>query len=390
MASRLSGSRSLPGGLLATRKARRAVLQAGAVAGLAGLFALLLANLLQNLDAEGHGISFAFLLSESGFDVNESAIPYDAGSSYLMAFVVGLLNTLHLTLVGVFCATAIGMLVGMIRIGGIVALNKICRLYIESMRNLPKLLILLAVYVLLVLELPVAREALSLFDIVFLSNRGLNVPALAIDLTPLSDSRTLAACGLYGMAVGAAWLSVRRRRSGILLRHALPVALVAIGLVAISGVVTIELPAFRGFNFAGGSVVSIPFFSLAVALSLYQGAQVAEVVRSGIQSVPSGQAEAGAALGLRQSQLFWLVVMPQAMWVMIPPLTNQYLNLLKNTSIGLAVGYSDLVSIMNTSINQTFRPVELMMVTMLVYLTVGVGASILLNRFNRRVQLKER
>jgi len=390
MASRLSGSRSLPGGLLATRKARRAVLQAGAVAGLAGLFALLLANLLQNLDAEGHGISFAFLLSESGFDVNESAIPYDAGSSYLMAFVVGLLNTLHLTLVGVFCATAIGMLVGMIRIGGIVALNKICRLYIESMRNLPKLLILLAVYVLLVLELPVAREALSLFDIVFLSNRGLNVPALAIDLTPLSDSRTLAACGLYGMAVGAAWLSVRRRRSGILLRHALPVALVAIGLVAISGVVTIELPAFRGFNFAGGSVVSIPFFSLAVALSLYQGAQVAEVVRSGIQSVPSGQAEAGAALGLRQSQLFWLVVMPQAMRVMIPPLTNQYLNLLKNTSIGLAVGYSDLVSIMNTSINQTFRPVELMMVTMLVYLTVGVGASILLNRFNRRVQLKER
>ena len=378
------------GRLLATRKARQNALQAVVLTALALLVWMFLSNLIENLSADGARIDFSFLLNESGFDVNETLIAYDAGSSYLSALLVGALNTVHLTLVGLVCSTAIGVMVGLLQLGDIKILRILCRLYVDSMRNLPKLLILLAVYVLLVLELPVAREAISFFDLAFLSNRGLNFPAVEIDYGLLTEPRTLLAAALFLLAFSLAWLAVRRLIKGIFLRRFLPILFLVAGLILTTGVVGFDIPEFAGFNFEGGSVVSIPFLSLAVALSVYHGAQVAEVVRSGIQSVPKGQVEAGRALGLTPSQISWLIVLPLALRVMIPPLTNQYLNLLKNTSIGLAVGYSDLVSIMNTSINQTFRPVELMLVTMTVYLVIGIAASVALNVFNRRVQLRER
>lgn len=373
---------------LATRKRRQVLLQVVVLLGLVLLAALLLRNLLQNLQAAGVGIDFSFLLNESGFDVNESLIPYSSKDSYLAALTVGLLNTLQLTLVCLVCSTAIGLAIELVRHSEIRLLRVFCRLYVDSMRNLPKLLILLAIYVILVMNLPVARNALSLFDMVFLTNRGLNLPTLDLHAPRLDSPLTVGLVGFLAVAVGTLRFLLRRQLIGSFPGVVLPSFLFLGGAGILTGAIAVDVPQFSGFNFRGGAAVSLQFFSLAVALSLYHGAQIAEVVRAGFQAVARGQDEAGQSLGLGRLQIFWLVVLPQALRVMIPPLTNQYLNLLKNTSIGLAVGYSDLVSVMNTSINQTFRPVELMLVTMSVYLLVGVVASASLNLFNRRMQLR--
>lgn len=373
-----------------TRKARAIALQAVVLIAVLLVAGLLIANLQSNLKAGGINLGFGFLLGESGFDVNESLIPYSASSSYLAALVVGTLNTVHLTLACIVLSTAIGVAAGLLRLSRIKVFALVCRLYIECMRNLPKLLILLAIYVLLVVELPVAREAVSFFDLAFLSNRGFNFPSLEIDVNRVGSGGSRMATVLYLAAAGLVWFHVARRFRGHLLRFYAPAILIVAGWFMVTGGVTVVVPEFSGFDFVGGSLVSLPFLSLLIALGTYHGAQVAEVVRSGIQAVPQGQAEAGKALGLTSAQISWLIVLPQALRVMIPPMTNQYLNILKNTSIGLAVGYSDLVSIMNTSINQTFRPVELMLLTMAVYLFVGVAASVGLNVLNQRVQLRER
>lgn len=376
--------------LLATKGARRTAIEVVVLFVVAGLAVLLVANLLDNLAAGGVRFGFAFLGNVAGFDVNESFLPYTSASSYLMALAVGALNTLHLTLVCIFFSTAIGVLVGLLQLSDIRVFGIACRIYVDAMRNLPKLLILLAVYVLLVVELPVAREAISVFDVAFLSNRGVHLPSLAVSADAVLSPGGLVFTISYLAACAILWTALRTRLVGPSRRIVLPIGLAAFGWALGSGAVTVEVPVFAGFNFEGGAVVSLPFLALTIALSVYHGAQVAEVVRGGISSVPKGQPEAGRALGLSQGNVFWLVVMPQAMRVMIPPLANQYLNILKNTSIGLAVGYSDLVSVMNTAINQTFRPVELMLVTMSVYLVIGLVASLILNWFNRRVQLKER
>lgn len=375
---------------LATRKGRQTAMQIAVLAGLVALGAVAAANLVANLRAGGLTLGFGFLGSVAGFDVNESLISYSAGDTYLRALAVGTLNTLQLTFVCIVLATGIGVFVGLLRSSDVYVFGIACQIYVEAMRNLPKLLILLAFYILFVAELPVAREAYSLFDVVFVSNRGLNVPALTVSSLDALPAGRVAAAAIY-LALGLlAWLKVRPKLTGVVSRIALPLLAGAVGAGFLSGLLSFEVPVFSGFNFVGGALVSLPFLALAVALGLYHGAQVAEVVRSGISSVPKGQNEAGAALGLSRRQVSWLVIMPQALRVMIPPMTNQYLNILKNTSIGLAVGYSDLLSVVNTSINQTFRSVELMTLTMSIYLTIGLAASMALNIYNRRIQLKER
>lgn len=375
---------------LATQAQRKMALQIGFLVGFFALFALLISNLLQNLSSEGVAVGFGFLTNVAGFDVNESLVPYSANDSYLDALIVGTLNTLHLALVCIVLSTTIGVFVGLLQLSDIQVFGTACRFYVEAMRNLPKLLILLAVYVFLVVELPVAREAVSIFDIAYISNRGLNLPSLQISTAAIQTSQTLVLSCAYVAVCCGVWWALKHRLVGALQKFVLPVWVVLVGWAVVSGILTLEIPTFAGFNFKGGTLVSLPFLALTIALSVYHGAQVAEVVRSGISSVAKGQIEAGRALGLSKGQVSWLIILPQAMRVMIPPLTNQYVNILKNTSIGLAVGYSDLVSVMNTSINQTFRPVELMLVSMSVYLLIGIAASMFLNAFNRRVQLKER
>lgn len=375
--------------LLGDARRPRQLVQAATLAGLVLAAALLLRNLLANLHGAGAGIDFSFLGAEAGFDVNESLIPYDARDSYARALAAGLLNTLHLTVACILGATAIGVVVGLAQLGEARLVRVICRTYVETMRNLPKLLVLLAIYVALVRGLPTAREAISVFDLAFLSNRGLAFPALRLDLATLAAPRA-AAAALGAAALGWAVWRALGGRAPRALRRAAALAAGAAALVFGAGAARIEIPVFQGFNFEGGSAVSVQYFALAVALSVYQGAQVAEVVRSGVQSVPRGQTEAALSLGLSRRQAAWMIVLPQALRVMIPPMTSQYLNALKNTSIGLAVGYSDLVSIMNTAVNQTFRPVELMTVTLAVYLAVGWTATAALTRFERRVALRER
>lgn len=371
---------------------RRALIQAASAVLLLAFGWFLLDNLAANLNADGIVLGFGFLSQESGFDVNESLIPYSASHTYGDALLVGFTNTIHLTVVCILFSTIIGLFLGFARRSAHWLLNRAALLYVESMRNLPKLLILLAVYVLLVRELPAVRDAWSLFDLAYLSNRGIQLPTLfyrgtAFDLI----YALLAASSLVGLlwllrghgAPGRVMLAPSRGLAALVLLCAFAVFAVVIGGVGI------DVPRFEGFNFSGGAVVSIPFLSLAIALSIYHGGQIAEVVRGGIQAVPKGQTEAGHALGLTGPQVAWLIVLPQALRAIIPPLTNQYLNLMKNTSIGLAVGYSDLVSVMNTSVNQTFRPVELMLLTMAIYLAIGLTVSALLNLFNRSVQFKE-
>lgn len=390
MAVRSGGTRALR--LAHSIAFRRALIQAASATLLFALAWLLFRNLASNLSADGIQIDFGFLRQESGFDVNESLIAYSASDSYAAALFVGFANTLHLTAVCILISTVIGLFVGFARCSRHWLVSTAARLYVESMRNLPKLLILLAAYVLLVRELPGVRDAWSFFGLAYLSNRGLHVPALVVDGGPF-DVLFALVVSLCGSA--ALLLMLRKFMPGpqpmgfftSLVCLSIPCTFVF--LMFTGNGATIDMPEFAGFNFSGGAAISIPFLSLTIALSIYHGGQIGEVVRGGIQSVPKGQAEAGHALGLRSFQIAWLIVLPQALRAMIPPMANQYLNLMKNTSIALAVGYSDLVSIMNTSINQTFRPVELMLLTMSVYLAIGLTVSTLLNLFNRLVQLKE-
>ncbi len=371
---------------------RRAAIQAAAAAGLLLFGWFLLQNLSTNLSSDGIVIDFGFLSQESGFDVNESLLPYTASDSYGDALLVGLANTIHLTLVCIIFSTLIGLVLGFARRSGHWLLNRSAMVYVETMRNLPKLLILLAVYVLLVRELPTVRNAWSLSDLAYLSNRGVQVPTLSFSGSAPDGLYAVLALLFITLLVLALLGRLYPGLKGIRISSRLTALTAAFTLVVLLiGYldVGIEVPRFEGFNFVGGASVSIPFLALAVALSVYHGGQIGEVVRGGIQSVPNGQIEAGYSLGLRWPQIAWLIILPQALRTIIPPLTNQYLNLMKNTSIGLAVGYSDLVSVMNTSINQTFRPVELMLLTMAIYLAIGLSVSASLNLYNRAVQFKE-
>lgn len=371
---------------------RRAALQASAAAALLLFGWFLIQNLSANLNSEGIAIDFGFLSQESGFDVNESLLPYTASDSYGDALMVGLVNTLHLTFVCIVLSTVIGLAIGFARRSGHWLVNRSALVYVETMRNLPKLLILLAVYVLLVRELPMVRDAWSFYDLAYLSNRGFQVPVLSFP----GSAPDAAYAVLAALLALSLLLLVLARFYPALPGVGLSTRLTALAAVCVFPAfmigymdVGIEVPRFEGFNFVGGATVSIPFLALTIALSIYHGGQIGEVVRGGIQSVPDGQTEAGYSLGLRWPQIAWLIVLPQALRTIIPPLTNQYLNLMKNTSIGLAVGYSDLVSVMNTSVNQTFRPVELMLLTMAIYLAIGLSVSALLNLYNRAVQFKE-
>ena len=371
---------------------RRAAIQVGAAVALLLFGWFLLKNLAANLSSDGIVIDFGFLFQESGFDVNESLLPYSASDSYGRALLVGLANTVHLTLVCIFFATLIGLFLGFARRSQHWLLNRAAMVYVETMRNLPKLLILLAAYVLLVRELPPVRNAWSFLDLAYMSNRGFHLPTLTF---PGSAPDALYAI-LVSLCIVVVVLALLGRlypdTKGIKISTRLAllsaVCTLLVLLVGYLGI-GVDVPRFEGFNFAGGASVSIPFLALAIALSIYHGGQIGEVVRGGIQSVHKGQIEAGYSVGLTWPQIAWLIVLPQALRAIIPPLTNQYLNLMKNTSIGLAVGYSDLVSVMNTSVNQTFRPVELMLLTMAIYLAIGLSVSALLNLYNRAVQFKE-
>ena len=290
-----------------------------------------------NLARAGIGIDFGFFFQRAGFDIGDTLISYGASDTYARAFIVGLINTLVLASAAIVTATIVGVLAGALLVSDNPLAEAATRAYVGAMRNLPKLVLLLAIYVILVAGLPNVRSALNPLPGVFVSNRGLHLPSLD-------------------------WSA------------------------SASFIPSWSVPVLEGFDFSGGMLVSLAFVALWVTLTGYHGAQIAEIVRGGINSIPKGQWDAALALGLTPWQRMTAVILPQVARSVLPPLSSQYLNLIKNTSIGLAVGYTELLAVGGTAINQTLRSVEVMTVVMSVYLGISLIVATGMNLLNARLR----
>ncbi len=357
------------------------------------LIAWLLRNTAYNLNARRISSGFEFLRREAGMPIADALIAYSPKDTYLRALLVGLLNTLRVAVVGIVIATILGTLIGIARLSKNLLLARFAAIYVEILRDLPLLLQIFIWYSLLQ-GLPATRQALQPMPGVFLSNRGLFVPALN-----WSDAHSLV---LLVFVLGAlATLVISRRATAQRIadgkpRRLWPAAitlLIALPLTTaiLSGAEwTINWPQLRGFNFAGGTTLSPEYVALLVALITYTAAFIAEIVRAGILSIAKGQWEAAGALGLRRSLAIRQIILPQALRVIIPPMTSQYLNLTKNSSLAVAIGYQDIVSIANTTLNQTGQAIEAIALIMAVFLSVSLSISALMNWYNARIALVER
>jgi len=350
-------------------------------------------NAVHNLSVRRISTGFAFLGREAGMPIADAWIAYTPKNTYLRAFIVGIVNTLRVAAIGIVLATVLGTIVGISRLSANWLLSRLAAVYVEVLRDLPLLLQLLFWYVLMQ-GLPAARAAWMPIDGVYLSNRGLILPSIPIEQANLWVLGT-AAAGLAALVVLNRRLVAQRLLDGRP-RPLWPYALVL--LVALPALIswslgaswTIALPELRGFNFVGGLTLSPEYFALLVALVTYTSAFIAEIVRSGIQAVHRGQWDAAMALGLRRSFVLRQIVLPQALRVIIPPMTSQYLNLTKNSSLAVAVGYQDIVSIANTTLNQTGQAIEAIALIMGVFLTISLGISLFMNWYNTRIALVER
>lgn len=349
-------------------------------------------NMMLNIEQSGIRSGFGFLNDEAGFAVNDNFfLTYSPTSTNLQAFYVGIVNTLIVAITGIFFASVIGLIIGIARLSSNYLIRKMATVYIEIFRNIPILLQILFWYSTALSVLPSTRNSMNFLDSVFLNSRGLFLPKFIIG----TEFYLVLASFIIGIVT---YVFIKKRstkkhdETGIA-TNTIPHFL---GLVVLLPIVAffvfgaqLEYPALKGFNFQGGTDLSIEFFSLAFALSIYTATYIAEAIRSGIDSVDKGQKEAAAALGLRQGQAMRLVVLPQALRVAIPPIINQYLNLTKNSSLATAVGYSELVTIFSgTVLNVVGQAIEIIALTMLVYLTISLFISLVLNIFNKKMEIK--
>ena len=352
-------------------------------------------NVAANLRRQNIASGFDFLGRTAGFDISQSLIEYSNISTYGRSFWVGLLNTLLVAGLGIVAATVLGFLIGIARLSSNWLIAKLAAAYVETLRNIPLLLQLFFWYFAVLKSLPPPRQSYALPGGFFLNVRGLNVPAPV----PQSGFWWVAAAFAGGLVLAAAiaWWAKRRQ---LLTGQRFPVfwtsLAVIIGLplvvfLALGSPLSLEFPELRGFNFQGGINVQPELMALWVGLATYTASFIAEIVRSGILGVPKGQSEAAAALGLSRGQALRLVIVPQAARIVIPPMTNQYLNLTKNSSLAVAIGYPDFVSVFaGTVLNQTGQAVEVILMTMGVYLLISLVTSTFMNWFNRYMALVER
>ena len=365
--------------------------QVAAVALVAAGLAYLAGNVARNLAASGMTADFGFLWQEAGFAMSFSLIPMDETASYGRVFVAGILNTLFIAGLALVTATSLGLAVGFARLSPLGPLRRAAGIYVETLRNLPLLLILIFVQSVALRSLPVVREAVSVGGVIHLSNRGIYLPWPAGD-QPMLLAGLAAALGLFGL--GAAW--VLRPRTPALSPSDLAGTMGGLVLAAGAFVAAIlmldwERPALQGFDFRGGARLIPEFVALLTALTLYNAAFIAEIVRAGLQSVDRGQVEAARALGLRDGFIRRRIVLPQALRLMVPPLTNQYVHLIKASSLATVVGFPDLVAVfLGTSLNQTGRAIECIAMAMAVYLCLSLLTSAIMNWYNARVALVER
>ena len=350
-------------------------------------------NAIHNLSVRRISTGFTFLGREAGMPISDTWITYSPRDTYLWAFVVGIVNTLRVAAIGIVLATILGTLIGIARLSTNFLLSRLAAVYVETLRDIPLLLQVLFWYVLMQ-GLPPARGAWKPVAGVFLSNRGLVIPGI-----PLEESQ-FAIIGLAVLGFAVFWW-IRRQliakqvadgQPRLIWPYGVVLVIVAPALVSwLSGVSwTISMPELRGFNFAGGWVVAPEYFALLIALVTYTSAFIAEIVRSGIQAVHKGQWDASLALGMKRGFVLQKIVLPQALRVIIPPLTSQYLNLTKNSSLAVAIGYQDIVSVANTTLNQTGQAIEAIALIMLVFLTISLSISLFMNWYNARIALTER
>ena len=372
---------------------RSIVYQVIALCAVGAVVWFLVQNTLHNLSVRNIASGFGFLDREAGFAIGESLIDYGPANDYRRALTVGLLNTLRVAVVGIIFATFLGTLIGIARLSKNWLIRKIASIYVEVMRNIPLLLQLFFWYAIISETMPGPRQALKPLPGVFISNRGVKMPWLQGDgLSWLLWGALLAIVVIIGLS---RWAHKRQEKTGqifpvwrvsIVLFFLLPVVVWLFSGTALS----IDMPELKGFNFAGGITLSPEFAALIIGLVVYTSAFIAEVVRSGIQSVNYGQWEAAGALGLKNGLVLRLIVLPQALRVIIPPMTSQYLNITKNSSLAVAIGYPDIVSVVNTTLNQTGQAIEGIMIIMGAYLTVSISISLFMNWYNTRIALVER
>ena len=373
-------------------KSREIIVQIFVLFCIGWILSWLIANVDANFKALGKDISFEFLFIPAGYDINQYLIDYNNRDSHLRAGIVGLLNTGLVAVFGIILATVLGVFLGIIRLSKNWLASKLAYWYIEFSRNVPILLHILLWHGIIINTLPHPKKALNLGDLTFLSNRGFYIPK------PLTENGIELVYLFLIIAIIFAVLFFKyARRKQDLTGLQYPVFWINLSVIIllptiaffISGMpISLEIPALRGFNFRGGMHMSPELAALTFALGIYTAAFIAEIVRAGIMAVDKGQREAAESIGLKPSKVMNLVILPQARRVIIPPLTSQYLNLTKNSSLAIAIGYMDLVATLGgISLNQTGREMETMVIVMLIYLSVSLSISAFMNWYNNKAKL---
>ena len=367
--------------------------QALVVAVVIGMAAYMVGNAQDALQKRGISTGFGFLFEEAGFDIGETLLAFRSTDTFLRAYGVAVLNTLKVSIFGIVFATLLGVVIGIARLSGNVLIAGLSSAYVELFRNTPQLVQIIFWYT-IITQLPPPRQALNLLDAAFLTNRGLILPWPDADPAYLwTVIAFLSACILAILLVR--WADAVRRQSGrrlpvlwwnLALILGLPTAVWVIG----GAPTTLSLPELKGFNFVGGVALSPEFLALLLGLSLYIAAFIAEIVRSGIQSVGKGQIEASRSICLRPADTYRKVILPQALRVIVPPTAAQYVSLVKNSSLGVAIGYPELFNVNNTIVTLSGHTTEAIAMMMAIYLSISFSIAVVMNLYNRAVQIKER
>lgn len=392
------GERNILARLWYDKETRGIILQILTLAGLMAFIAYITSNAIANLELLGKTFSFDFLFEPAHYDINQHLIPYTSTSTHLRAGIVGILNTLLVAFCGVIAATILGFIFGVLRLSPNWLVSRMVYAFVEFTRNVPVLLHILLIHGLVVHALPlprVAKESANFGDLIFFTNRGVFSPS------PVPEAGFYWVVGAFFATIAfiiyfRRWARARLYATG----KPLPVFWISLGVffgfpllvfLLLGAPLNWDVPELRGFNFRGGMVMRPEFLALWLALSLYTSAFIAEIVRAGILAVSKGQWEASSALGVSRSRTLNLIIIPQALRVIVPPLTSQYLNLTKNSSLAIAIGYMDVVATLGgISLMQTGKEMETMILVILFYLIVSLTISAFMNWYNRRIKLVER
>jgi len=383
------------GSLWRDKKSRGIILQMIAVIGILLFIGNIVSNTVENLDRLGVKVGFDFLTEPANYDINQTLIAYDSSDSHFRAGLVGLLNTLLVAACGIVVATVFGFTAGVLRLSNNFVLSRLMQVYVEITRNVPVLLQILLWHGIIIHSLPVPKKAEALLEGVILTNRGAYlpqpIPQEGFGWVWIALLAAVVFAVLFKRYANKVQIETGRLLPAIWVGAAVIIGLPLVTFFLVGSPVEISYPVLKGFNYKGGFVIKPEFMALWFALSIYTGAFIAEIVRAGIQSVSHGQTEAAHALGIRPDFTMRLVVIPQAMRVIIPPLISQYLNLTKNSSLAIAIGYMDLVAtIGGISLNQTGRALESMGIVLGIYLFISLVISGLMNVYNKRVALVSR